>query len=299
MCVTASAIVLLVEPFTALLGSAFRDAISRNPGLVPPIVNAVAIVVLLFWVRTPPYLGVLSSLPNSAAAAMRFFQAWRLVWWMWLLFYAYLILEALLFEESRMALLPDPGWASVMRNLLNNVHTACIVSCYFLLAWPIVAAVDPTKAEPDHLVIPLVALVLSAACLEVLFAGLWPLQRPLISMYAEVLSALAAGIAVAMLASRLSGLYADRVPLGMALLFVYALVQMGYVAFPNHPILKQVVLWSVLPLKVWLFVFVRWAMMSGKLTFYYRESLEFHQRVRSDWEAFRAGTLKEVQLGEP
>jgi hypothetical protein len=262
-----------------------------HPSVIPPTVNFIVIGVLLLWLGKRPFISIEYS--SASLACMRFYWSWTGVWVTWFFFYGYLLVEELSFVNWGTLL--SPWLWSAVQNSLNNIQTGFVILCYFLLAWPIAASVDKIEFQPSTVIIPLFAGVVALASFECLTAGFTPHFYPEHTYYFEVFSAFAGGVAIALFASRLGSLFTGRVTLSISLLLIYALLQIGYSAFRLHPILKEIVLMLAIPLKIWMFIFVRWLMTGGRLLFYFQESIFLHSRINDDWMKFSKNMIDEMK----
>lgn len=288
------AICLLCAPLFLSLGyfpPSIQQFLVTHPGVMGPGLNLITILILSFWLGKRQYLKGGSRSPITQACD-RFYVSWCFVWISWLIFYLYVLIEGLL--DSSGSILERPLVLSAIQNSLNNLQTVCFILCYFFMSWPIVAAARKSDFRPLSVVVPLISAVVTIGSFECLSSAFAPHFYPQVAIYFEIFSAFIGGVAIALFASRLGSLLTGPVTISISLLFLYALVQTGYSIFRIQPVFQESILLLVIPLKVWLFVFVRWFMDSGRLMFYFHESIHLQGSIDDDWNRFRVRVLDKV-----
>lgn len=278
-----------VNFFSNLLPAPISLYLRLNPGVIGPAINFAVIWICMLWLGRKPLSDGEGITSVVQIACQRFYWSWILVWFSWSIFYGYLLVEEL--AIANWTIFRDPWVWSAIQNSLNNVQTAFFLLCYFFLAWPIVATARKTQFQPSTIIVPLFAVVATLASFECLAAGFTPHFYPEYASYFEMVSAFSAGIAIALLASRLGSLYIGRATPAISLIFLYALLQTGYSTFRLHPVLREIILMLAVPLKIWMFLFVRWIMTRGRLAFYFHESVILNKQIDQDWGQFQKGVL--------
>lgn len=280
----ASFLFAAVVPIRSTLSPDVSSFVTQHTSIIPPAINFILICILLFWLGKPPLLS--EGYLNASRATQRFYYAWVVVWLLWFLFYAYLLTEELV--RSVWGGFDHPLLWSAVQNSFNNLQTASVLLCFFFLAWPIAAAARGTEFQASSIIVPLIAMVLLLTSFECFAAIFAPAFYPEHANDFRAISAFGAGVTLALFASRLGTLFSGRVTLSIAILLVYALIQTGYGAFESVPSIKTESLVAVIPLKIWLFIFVRYLITRGRLLFYFQEMISLNQRIHEDWRQFQA-----------
>ena len=262
-----------------------------NPSIRPPAFNWIVVVVLFFWLRKKPTSTAEEDGPqtNDSRACKRFYWSWMCVWISWFIFYSYLWVEEWLLIRWKVKVFADPWIWSGIQNSLNNLQTSFMFLCYLLMALPIVAAAKQIqKFQPSTVVVPLFAVLVALISIECLSAGFTQDFYSAYAIYFELFSAFAGGVTIALLASRLGYLSSGEISISLIIFLLYALIQTGYSAFRSHFGIKEDVLLLAIPMKIWLFVYVRWIMTRGGLAFYFDESIKVEKQIKSDRPTFMA-----------
>jgi hypothetical protein len=289
LAIVLPALVLGQDFFRRVLPDQARELIEHNHQLVGPALNAITIGVLLLWLGRGPFYGSRAKDTSVRLACKRFYYAWICAWAVWFLFYVFLLVEEWLLIDWHH--FDSPLIWHAVENSFNNLQTGSMLLCYAFLAWPIAAAVKKEEFEAHTVVVPLFAAVTILAAAECVLAGLTKTWYVNHAYLFQSSSAFLAGIAIALIASRLSYLFIARVPISLIALLFYALIQTGYSAFESHPSIKAVVLFAAVPLKIWMYVFVRYVMTRGRILFYFDEMIKLHPLLERDWDTFKGGEL--------
>lgn len=223
--------------------------------------QSIVIVVLFFFtVRLNPETN--PEKDRRASDAMdRFHKLWDSLWMAWLFFYLALFLQSMLGAIG----ISQPVWLwEPLLNSLNNLQTVFVLFCFFVLAEP----TDEKKAWEVGLALWVMFIIY--ALFDVVFvtvAQSFPQMTEVGNLLFRLLSGLGMGISLALLVSRFGGRYIDAPFRVLAVLYLYALIQVLYLLFRSdqYRYIQEIVTALALPLRLVLFAFVSWLLIKGKM----------------------------------
>ncbi len=156
--------------------------------------------------------------------------------------------------------------------LIATTANLLLFLCYVVLNQP---TVDRSEETPSPWA-PWVMLTIALVCVQVAGEVIWPSWQ----VAAEIVNAAAGAVALALLAGRLESKIIGLPTWSIGVLYGYAAIQMiqPMFAFPGGDALKAVCASIALPLKLFLFGVVQWAIESGRLLYYMRTIRRFDER---------------------
>ena len=242
-----------------------KEVVERYAKVLPPLANLGFIVVLL-WTRIFRKPKEVEGHGKSSEAFRKFYKNWRGVWISWGCFYVMILFEATIEIISKGE--PPPKIEMLLmssRDALNNLNSAFIFLCYFVLAEPLASEVVVKKDGKFQMFeeMPpggqLFLFVIFVICAELFIGSIWTATYiEEVHKWFAVFGGVLGGLAVALLVGRLQSKFTGApVPL-IACFFFYSLIQMTYPAFrmTTLPWIEAIVLSFAMPLKLLLFVFV-------------------------------------------
>lgn len=245
---------------------------------VPAAANLVVIMILLTVVISARPLDS-EKFRRESRAALRFYKVWAVVWIVWFLLYAVSMLSNLIPVQ----LARENHWIDywgITLNLLNNIQSALILQCYFLLSPPVVR--EREVGSFISIVRPLLSSLLLLFVAELGTRTLLQ-DQPWVGMFFSLVSSVGAGLSLALLTGRFQSEKFGTPTFVLTLFYLNAVLQTVFLL--QDVSLQMFILWITIPLKLILFLFVYWLLTSGRLHFYFYRAADT-LLTESRWSKF-------------
>jgi hypothetical protein len=281
-------------------------------------VQAVMLGLLLLLMREP--LRDESESQRASVAVDQFAGAWRTLWFFWFLEYVLLTVR----EAARaMATQDSAGIAPFLQlnwvhaigetlvDTMNNLPTIALAVCYVILSertvedTPVLERTGETRIRSRALRLPwdkLITVLIAVAVVEFVIRlnGRTPFFPGLPAGVGDAfgwLSGLAAGLATALVIGRLESRFVGLPTWLTAILFLYAVVQPIWGAFPEYHLTEEIFLNSALAFKFVFFAVVMWLLESGVLLFYLQRAGGIIDNVAPDRARYLARVQRPLTVG--
>lgn len=262
------------------------------PWIFPCLFGFQALYVALLYSVVPAPVTDRSLASRASRAAEQFVQAWKRVWLFWILLYAAFAAISS-WEVSRIAANePTTGWlpwdlAMAAENLLSNLVTAALIMCYIVVSRKTVDLGDSRESLPWKYALLAVMVIAAAEVLARLGVsagvGQWLGGLPSVVKW---ITALASGLTLALFVGRLDSKLIRPPVVVVTLLYLYAVMQTGWIKFEESRATMALLTNAALFLKTLLFVFVAWLLRSGILLFYLDRVAKIYEGVHTERAAF-------------
>jgi hypothetical protein len=290
---TASNLVAGIEPIRKHFPSAVVQAITRYPLVVPVVINTVAIVAVAIFVRRIPRVDEVR-LKRASTAIRQLHVWWRCAWVCWALFY--LAQAVRLFAEIGGVSASLPRWATtwdICLHLVDNIQTAFLVCCFFVLAKPTAASTGEQDDKTSPFELLMIGIILLAAVEVVVHLGT---TAPSALVAPSLLMDLFSGTTIALIVGRLDSKFVGLPYSVVSLLYLYAVFQAADIVAdisPEGGAWVRTALYAIaVPAKMAMFVVFYWLFHSGRGLYYLYSVTEVSSKLTRSWSLFDA-TLKD------
>lgn len=249
----------------------------------------------------------MNAIDAADRASREFRPLWRAIWWSWLGLYSILaLMEFTKPALGQISLTSDVF--EILKNVFSNAANVAILACYYALSRQTIDDVGTVWHERYKsfirrwIVILSVAVTLYAILLayhhfEAYPYGPAPIDNVvyIVARGIEYTLALIGAVSLSLFIGRLNSRFFGLPLWFLSIMFAYAAIQ------PFFPILREIrpdipsstldiariaIVNLALALKILLFVFVAWAVRSGRLLYYFIRLRRIMQQAQLEWERF-------------
>jgi hypothetical protein len=266
---------VVISPILAILiNLRWPSSLLSSDFLPVMLLGFQAVVITVFLLLIPDPLSNVEFAKHPSIAIEQFHQAWKRLWFFWILLYIGLAAQELLvisLKKEQVFLNSSWRWSIslIITNLLNNLQTLTLAMCYLVVSSKTVESKRATNPLPwlqgAGVLITITAVEIF---LTILVSTIWKAEPATVPKVFIWFNGLGAGVVLALLIGRLESKLIDLPVWIVVSIYLYAVIQSGWAAFPEKPNVKMFLLIAALVLKISLFLLVFWLLKSGVLLYY-------------------------------